>query len=278
MRLMIVLASMLSLFGCGSLRHNLENDTITYFSLREGGGMNRFSGFGYEIKETKDGKVHFHFDEGLPNEKEFTLDDHSVFDSLQQIILKHKIYKYHGHYRPPFDVTDGYSWSLDVDYASGHNINAGGYMHGPKGYRDAFQDIIQCLQQWKDLPMPVNEVVSFLYVYGKERYTIERKEDHALLTYDNEETGEHKMLEREPDIMEDLRIIFNIDRLKMNGNRGKTDFECTHWMYEITYSNGDHYLYESYDRDYKCGYTHILQGFISNWMQEEGRQPLYYRY
>lgn len=261
MKLMILLASMLSLFGD-------KNDTITSFSLREDGGMSRFSGFSYSIKETKDGRVNFRFDEGYPDEKEFTLDDHSVFDSLQQIIIRYKMHKYHGHYRPTFSVTDGKSWSLDVRYASGKSISAGGYMDGPSGYRQAFQDIRQCLKHWKELPIPQNEIVSFLYVYGKERYTIERKDNYALLTYDNEETGEHKVFEKKLDMLEDLRIVFNINGLKMNNKRGNTDFECTLWMYEINYSNGDNYRYESYDRDYKCGYTNSLQGFISRWMKE----------
>ena len=83
---LMVLFSLLSMFGCQSPWKGFENDTITSFSLSEGGGMDRFSGFGYSVRETKDGKVHFLFDEGLPGEKEFTLDDHSVFDSLQQLV------------------------------------------------------------------------------------------------------------------------------------------------------------------------------------------------
>lgn len=255
-----------------------ENDTITYFSLGEGGGMNRFSGFNYHIEKTKDGQVHFLFNEGFPDEKEFTIDDFSVFDSLQQIVKKHKMYKYKGNYRPVFDILDGKSWSLYVKYASGKTISANGYMDGPRGYRDAFEDIQNCLNHWKELPMAVNEVVSFKYDYGKEHYTVERKDDHALLTYDNEETGEHKVLERELEMLDNLRILFNIDGLKMNGSRGNIDFECTEWMYDITYSNGEHYRYESYDRGFKCGYTYSLQGFISDWMEEkENRQP-YYNY
>ncbi|MBO6027434.1 MAG: hypothetical protein J6P73_09340 [Bacteroidales bacterium] len=278
MKLMIILGVLTSMFGCHSWK-GIETDTINYFSLSEGGGMNRFSGFGYYVKETKDGKVYFRFDEGLPNEKEFTIDDHSVFDSLQKIVMKHKMYNYHGHYQPPFHITDGHSWSLYVKYTSGNTIDAGGYMHGPDGYGNAFRDIMQCLDQWKNLPMPVNEVVSFLYVYGKEQYTMERKDDHAILVYDNMETGEHKELVRELDMLEDLRITFNVDRLKMNQTRGKLDEGSTPWMYDITYSNGDNFHYESYDRDYRCGYTYSLQGLISNWMEEnENRRPFYYHY
>ena len=279
MKIMIIVASLLSLFGCRSAWKGIESDTITSFSLREGGGMNRFSGFGYSIRETKDGKVHFLFDEGLPSEKEFVLDDHSVFDSLQQVIMKHKMYTYHDHYQSPFDVTDGTSWSLSVRYVSGNRIDAGGYMHGPKGYRDAFRDIDKCLEYWKNLPVSANEVVTFLYDYGKEHYTFKREDDHALLIFDNEETGDHQELVRDLEMMEDLRIFVNIEGFKMNNTNGDLDFEYTPWSYDITYSNGDHYRYEGYDRDFKCGYTHILQGFVSHWMQEtEHITPYYYHY
>lgn len=279
MKTMIVLVSLLSLFGCHSLENELKNDTITRFSLSEGGGMNRFSGFGYDVRLTEDGRVRFLFDEGLPGEKEFTVDDRSVFDSLQQIVMKYRMYNYRGHYQPPFDVTDGTSWHLYIDYASGKSVSSGGYMHGPKGYRAAFEEISACLDHWKDMPFAPNEVVSFLYVYGKERYILERSDGSVVLTYENEETGEHRELEREPEMLEDLRIIFNVDRLKMNQTREKLDEDCTPWMYDIVYSNGDRYRYESYDRDFKCGYTHILQGFLSHWMEEnENREPMYYNY
>ena len=270
---MIVLAGLLSLFGCASPMSSskpTENDTITYFSLSEGGGMNRFSGYAYSVELTKEGKVHFLFNEGYPDEKELTIDDRSVFDSLQAIVMKHKIYKYDSHYRPIFDVLDGTSWHIYVSYASRESISTGGYMAGPDGYRAAIHEFINCLDQWKALPAASNDVVSFLYEYGNDRYTLERKGDHAVMTIDNTETGKHQVLDRELDVLDDLRILFNIDRLKMNEiRRTDLDFEYTPWMYEITYSNGDHYRYEGYDRDFKCGYTESLQYFISNCMKEK---------
>ena len=269
MRIMIMLVSLLTFFGCGSPGKEFENDTIISFSLSEGGGMDLFGGFGYSVEETKDGRVHFLFNEGHPDEKEFYLDDHSVFDSLQQIVMKHKMYTYHGHYNPPFEITDGGSWSFYVTYKSKKSISAGGYMAGPKGYGEAFKAVMDCLDHWKNLPMPVNEVTLFVYDYGKEHYVVERKEDHAVMTYDNEETGEHQVLERESEMLEDLRITFNIGRLKMNSTRGEIAPDCTPWMYDITYSNGDHYRYESYDGSFQCGYTRMLQHFVTNWRKEK---------
>ena len=280
MKTMIMLAGLLSLFGCGSPMHSpkpSENDTITYFSLSEGGGMSRFSGYSYSVEATKDGKVHFLFNEGYPDEKELTIDDHSVFDSLQTIVMRHKIYKYDSHYRPKVDVLDGTSWSIHVLYASGNSISTGGYMAGPADYRAAIADFINCLNHWKSMPAATNDVVSFLYEYGPDRYTIERKDTIAVMTIDNQETGVHQVLERELDVLDDLRILFNIDRLKMNQTRGNLDFEYTPWMYEIIYSNGDHYHYEGYDTDFKCGYTESLQYYISNCMKDkEERDHFYY--
>ena len=269
---MVVLASMLSWLGCSSSQNApanaLENDTITYFFFSEGGGMNRFSGFRYSIKETKEGQVHFLFNEGYPDEKEYTLDDHSVFDTLQKVILKHKVYKYSGYYEPMFDILDGQSWRLSVRYASGREINADGYMAGPNGYRDAFEELRQCLEPWKSMPVATNELVSFHYVYGHETYVLEKKDDHAELVYDNKETHEHKVLQRDLDMMESLRILLNIYGLKTNHSCGTLEEGYTLWMFEADYTNGEHYLYESYDGNFKCGYTEAIQGFIADWMQD----------
>lgn len=281
-KVMMILGILTSLFGCSTPEKTpadfLENDTITYFSLSEGGGMNRFSGFAYQIKETEDGKVHFLFDEGYPDEKEFTLDDYSVFDSLQSIVLKYKMYNYSGHYQPEFEIFDGTSWSLYVKYASKESISAGGYMAGPDGYWAAFREIRQCLDHWKEMPAASNDVISFIYEYGSDRYTLERKGDHAVMTIDNMQTGEHQVLERELDVLDDLRIFMNVNKLKMNQTRrGDLDPGYTLWTYEIIYSNGDHYRYESYDSNFRCGYTEALQGFISNCMKEkEERNHFYY--
>ena len=268
---MIVMLGLLSLFGCRAHGNDFKNDTITFFSLSEGGGMNRFSGFSYCVETTKDGKVHFRFNERHPDEKELIIDDHSVFDSLQQIILKHKMYRYKSYYSPPFDVLDGESWSMYVQYASGKDLSTGGYMYGPKGYGEAISELCRCLNHWKEMPSVTSEVVSFYYEYGHERYTLERTEDHAVLIYDNEATKEHRELVRELEMMEDLRVVINVEGLKMNGKRGETEPDYTLWMYEINYSNGDRYLCESYDSTFQSGYTEMIQGFISYWMNEENR-------
>ncbi len=276
MKLMIILGLISALFGCSSSEKPENNDTIVHFSLSEGGGMNRLQGFNYTVDQNADGTVSLCFNEGFPDERKMTIDDRAVFDGLQQVVMKYKMYRYRDHYRPMMDVTDGMSWDLYVRYASGKSISSGGYMAGPDDYRKAFAEIDSVLKPWKDLPVEPVEVLSFVYEYGPDHYAIEREGDHALLIHDNAETGEHEVLTRKLLIFEDLRVFFIVERLKMNETRGNLNFEHTPWLFDITYSNGEHYRYESYDRDFKCGYTHILQSFIYGWMQKDKEYISFY--
>ena len=231
--------------------------------------MRRFDGYRYRVEETKDGRVHFLFNEGYPDEKEFTIDDHAVFDSLQQIVQKHKMYKYSGNYKPLMKIHDGHSWNLSVRFASGKSISAHGYMAGPRGYKEAFKAIIQCLDQWKSYPAPVNEVVYFDYVYGAIRYHVERQDDHAVMTIDDNGTGEHQSLERSLNMLEDVRMLVNMESLKENRSMHSDDPEAVNWSYEVSYANGEKYRCESYDAGYKCGTTHSLQRFVFDWIEGE---------
>ena len=268
---LLIITALLSLFGCSTQAQNTidENDTIVSFSFGEGGGMAVYGGFGYEIKETSDNKVHFLFDKGLPWEKEFSLDDHSVFDSLQKVIMEHKMYAYKGHYSPDTEVLDGSNWWFNVTYASGKSIDVNGYSAMPEGSHDAFNAIHACLKKWKDMPIEANKVVSFTYHYGDDTYSITPEGDHAILTLDNETTGVHQRFEKDSQLLEDLRVLFLEYDLRMNAERRQDREDCTLWDYEISYSNGDHYEYYSSDCGFKCGYTGIIQGFLSRWTEEK---------
>lgn len=267
LKLMVIIAGFLSFFGCNSSSSTIkEGDSLVYFSLHRGGGMARFGGYRYNIEATKDGKVHFLFNEGYPDEKEYYLEDHSVFDSLDLLIRKYKMEKYRSNYMPKFDVLDGESWSIYVKYASGASISSGGYMAGPDNWREAEKALIQCLQPWKDMPGVVNEVNRFKYSYGTTTYLIERKEDHALLTVDDPSEGRHEVHRKGLDMLENLRVMINVEGLKENGSLKSDDPESTPFVFEIDYSNGDSYFYESYDLKYQCHYTEVLQWFFSEWL------------
>lgn len=268
---MVALAGLLSLVGCKTPENivvpsPVENDTIIYFSLSEGGGMNRFSGFRYNVKETEDGKVHFLFNEGYPDEKEFTLDDHSVFDSLQVMVQKYKMYNWSGHYQPEFDIMDGTSWSLYVRYASRKTISAGGYMAGPDGYWFAIDEIRACLDRIKEANyVEVNGVLWFNYRYGDKRFHIERQDDHVLVAVDDQATGAHETYEKPLEMLEELRLMAITEGLRENNNSTSTDPDSTPFEFELLFSNGDHYDYESYDLKYQCHYTEVIHWFLRRW-------------
>ena len=227
--------------------------------------MNRFGGFKYCVEETKDGRVHFLFNEEYPNEMDFTIDDHSVFDSLQQVILKHNMDKYSGQYKPMMQVLDGQSWSLYVKYASGASISAGGYEAGPDGYWAAFDDIRACLDPWKDTPVAVNRVVSFDYSYVTTHFHIEPQGDHTLVTIDDESTGRHEVIEKPLEMLEDLRVITITEDLRDNGKLLSDHPDSKPFKFDIVFTNGNHYVYESYDSNYRCHKTEVMYWFFERW-------------
>lgn len=270
MRYMVILGIIASLFGCSTSKgaHFTENDTIVYFYYSKSGGMRAHSGFSYLIKETDEGRVQFLFDERLPKEKVFTIDDHAVFDSLQKIVLKHQMYKYSGNYQPTMQVTDGYSWDFRVKYASGKEISARGYMSGPNGYGDAFKEVREYLDPWKEIPGDQQDVLSFKYIYGKEQYLLQRMDDHTQVIFDNEETGEHETYQKSLNMLEDLRILMIVYDLRYNYTYTEEGENVVPWSIEIEYGNGNHYLYQSCDPGFKCGYTHAFEGFFSRWSRD----------
>jgi len=268
LKIIVLMGILSSIFGCQTPNGNPKvdpNDSIVYFSLMQGGGMRRFDGFRYRVETTKDGRVHFLFNEDYPDEKSFTIDDHSVFDSLQQIVLKHKMYNYSGNYQPEMRIFDGHSWSLYVKYASGASISANGYMAGPDGYGKAFDDIITCLDRWKETTVEVNGLVSFDYLYGTTRYHIEPQDDHTLVTINDEAAGLHEAIEKPLEMMEDLRVTTITEDLRDNGSLKSDDPDSTPFEFDILFSNGEHYVYKSYDLNYKCHKTEVMYWFLERW-------------
>ena len=265
MKIMVVLASILSFFGCQSSGDKYENDTITYFSYYKGGGMRRFDGYRYLVEKTKDGRTHFLFNKDYPDEKEFIIDDASVFDSLQQIVMKHKMYKYSGDYQPSLRIFDGQSWDFYVKYASGASISAEGYMAGPNGYGEAFTEVVACLDQWKKMEVEVNRLASFDFTYISTKVHIEPQGDHALVTVDDETTGRHEVIEKPAELLEDLRVTTITEDLRENGTLRSEDPNCKPFSFDIVFSDGSRYVYDSYDLSYTCHKTEVMFWFLERW-------------
>lgn len=258
-KLMVVMASLLTLFGCRS------EDRIVSFSLSKSSGRGHHNAYRYEIRETEDGQVHFLFNEDFPDEKEYYLSDHSVFDSLDRIVRKYHMNWYRSDYRPRGNIKDGSSWSLDIVYASGKEISSGGYMAGPCNWGEAREDLLQCLDYWKSLPGLQNDLVSFEYFYGTTHYLFQREEDHTTVTIDDEAADRHVKLTKPLDLMEDLRKTVISERLRDNGCLKTDDPNSTPFKFESVFSNGDKYCHESYDLEGRCHYTEVLHGFLDKW-------------
>lgn len=58
--------------------------------------------------------------------------DKEVLNHIQNIIKEHKIYRYKEHYRPTFEVLDGYSWHFEAKFSDGEKIYTGGSNARPR--------------------------------------------------------------------------------------------------------------------------------------------------
>ena len=266
---MMILLSILSLFGCRSQQppksDPQQGDSIVYFTLSKSGGMRPFGGYKYKVHETKDGQVHFLFNEEYPDEKEFYVDDHSVFDTLGAIVKKYRMDRYRSKYEPEARVFYGYSWNLYVKYASGKTISSGGYMAGPDNWGEAREELLKCLDYWKQKPGLANDLEYLKYSYGSTNYDFRRDGDHAVVTVIDLTKGLHEVVEKPLDIMEALRVMAVSEGLRVDGKMESDDPEHIPFRFEMAFSNGDHYAYESYDLKYKCHYTEVFFWFLERW-------------
>lgn len=240
-------------------------DSMVSFYLVWSRGMTENGGFRYEIDSDKNGRVHFRINEGYPDEKEFYTDDHSVFDSLDKIVRKYNMMDYASDYYPDLEVTDGQSWTLSIRYASKRSVHSDGYIVVPDGYREAEKEIHECLRPWKELPVAVDGLTSFDYAYGTMRFHAEPQDNHTLVTIDDEASNRHEKMEKPLAMLEDLRVTSITEHLKENGNHQCDDPERVPFKFELTYSNGDHYLYESCDLKGGCHKTDVMRWFFDRW-------------
>ena len=112
-------------------------------------------------------------------------------------------------------------------------------------------------------------MVSFKYRYGSTYYDFKRADDHVAVTIDDENENRHETLEKPLEIMEEIRVMAISERMREQGRLHSDDPNSIPFMFELLFSNGDHYVYESYDLNYKCHYTEVIQWFLSKWEIEK---------
>ena len=71
----------------------MKTDRLVYFSFDHHNTMMQFVGEKYLVNTMNDGRIHVVIDEGFPGEKEFYLNDSSIFDSLLAIVKTYKMDK-----------------------------------------------------------------------------------------------------------------------------------------------------------------------------------------
>ena len=110
---------------------NMKTERLTYFSFNHHNTMRIYNGENYKVETMKDGRIHIVIDEGFPKEKDFFINETTVFVELKAIVDEFKMDKYKSDYQPWMRVFDGDSWSLYYKYDSGRSIHSGGYMAWP---------------------------------------------------------------------------------------------------------------------------------------------------
>ena len=109
----------------------MKKERLTYFSFDHHNTMVWHSGEKYTVSTEKDGRIHIIIDEGFPEEKDFYIDDTTIFDELDSLIKAFKMHKWHDKYQPKMEIFDGDSWSLYFKYGSKKAKARAVIWHGP---------------------------------------------------------------------------------------------------------------------------------------------------
>ena len=135
---LLLLMSLLSFLGCGhptpapTPQTNGRHGQL--MKLEYGGthGYHAYSNIDFQAERLKDGRTRITVMVGNDRDRVFE-EESSVMDSLEAIVYAYKMYKYDGSYRPKFDVLDGDSWHLYMDFADGEHASCSGYEAAPPG-------------------------------------------------------------------------------------------------------------------------------------------------
>ena len=190
---LLLTMSLLSLFGCG---HNQpapqprpDKGERHLVSIEYGGthGYHAYSNIDYKAERLKDGSTRITVIVGNDRDRVF-IEDGSVMDSLESIVLSYKMYKYDRQYTPKFDILDGDSWHLYLHFTE-ENTSCGGYEAYPPGKgAEGIKTIDGFFSRWLNQE-PAEEValVSFRYELhteeGDEVFTFKKDDDRCAVYF-----------------------------------------------------------------------------------------------
>ena len=253
----------------------MEKERLTYFSYDHHNTMVWHSGEKYNVSSEKDGRIHIVIDEGFPQEKEFYIDDTTIFDELDSIIKAFKMHKWHDKYEPRMEIFDGDGWSLYFKYGSGKSKSSGGYMAWPSNYHEARQAISAYFQKWRDYPIPAKEINLFQYTcqnkQGRDiKYRLERGEQEAKLFIRNAEYDTDKEIAVSNDYLRELQELVNMYRLKDEYNLTTDDDSASVYRFFICYNTGDTIDFTHYYTTFVGGQTTPFLSFFDHWLPVRG--------
>ena len=253
----------------------MEKERLTYFSFDHHNTMVWHSGEKYTVSTEKDGRIHIIIDEGFPEEKDFYIDDTTIFDELDSIIKAFKMHKWHDRYQPKMEIFDGDIWSLYFKYGSDKSKGSGGYMAWPDNYHAAHQAISEYFQKWRDYPIPNKEINLFQYTCKNKQgrdieYRLERGELEAKLFIRNAEYDTDKEITVSNDYLTELQELVNMYRLKDEYNRTTDDDSASVYRFFICYNAGDTIDFTGYYTTFVSGQTAPFLGFFDRWLPLRG--------
>lgn len=253
----------------------MKKERLTYFSFDHHNTMVWHSGEKYNVSTEKDGRIHIVIDEGYPEEKDFYINDTTIFDELDSIIKVFKMHKWDDRYQPKTRVFDGDSWSIYFRYGLGKSKGSGGYMAWPDNYHAARHAISEYFQKWRDYPIQAKEINLFQYIcknkQGRDiKYRIERGEQEAKLFIRNAEYDTDKEVAVSNDYLKELQELVNIYRLKDEYNHITEDDSASGYSFFICYNTGDTIDFLGYYTTFAGGQIEPFLSFFDRWLPVRG--------
>lgn len=190
---LLIIMTLLSLLGCGPKKPAGPDEPgdvrLDYIHYSASHGYHAYSNIGYSAERQADGKTRIVVEVGNDRDRVFEAEA-SVMDSLDAIVKKYKMIKYHGHYQPKVDILDGDSWSFSMRMSDGTEGDCGGYMaYPPKGGAQALGEVETILSRWLYME-PAEEVAltSFRYELhdakeGSEVFSARQEKDYVSVYF-----------------------------------------------------------------------------------------------
>ena len=184
--------SLLSLFGCGHHQPAPQPDKgeRKLVSIEYGGthGYHAYSNIDFKAERMKNGQTRVIVMVGNDRDRVF-IEDGAVMDSLETLVMDYRMYKYDKQYTPKFDILDGDSWHLYMDFSDGQHSSCGGYEAYPPGKgAEGLKKIEGYFSRWLNQE-PAEDValVSFRYelhtAEGDEIFWFKQDEDRCAVYF-----------------------------------------------------------------------------------------------